>query len=744
MSTPGSPPTFEEADLDALARRMLEMAGTGPGAAGPGPASRALPSDATATDVNGAAALAAVLAEGWPQPPSVPPGVPYYTWMAVPEGGQPAASPPSAGEAPAGAAPTAVPPAPLPAASPMMSRSLSPSPDSAPAVGILDFSVLGLPTGPGPATTAPRAPAEAPSASPFAATPPPGGASVPAVAAAPTSERPSDLPYFLRSVPVPGSSAPDHPTASEAPAPAWARVIPGADLRVPGGAASREGQDTSLVSLEGLAMRPGGGDVPPSGRTPTVAPSVTDINTDFVPAAWAAVPVRAPIAPSAPAATAAGTGPTGYATDTLGRPRDHAVAQPDTPSQRRPGLAIPSPRVRDDFPILHQEVNGHRLVWLDSAATTQKPNAVIDAISHYYRRDNSNVHRGAHTLAGRATAAFEGARETVRRFLGAGSAEEIVFVRGTTEGVNLVAHVFGQRSVRRGDEVVVSQLEHHSNIVPWQLLCERTGAVLRVIPVDDRGELLLDAYERLLGPRTRLVAVTHVSNALGTLVPVEAVVALAHRHGVPVLVDGAQAVAHIPVNVRALDVDFYVFSGHKIYGPTGIGAVYAKRALLEALPPWQGGGNMIDSVSFEGTTYAPVPAKFEAGTAHIAGAVGLAAALDYVDRVGRPAIAAHEQALMATMVESLRSVTGLRFVGAPRVRVGAVSFLIDGHDPREIAQHLDRHGIALRAGHHCAQPILRRFGLQATVRPSLGMYNETDDVEELVAALRRLPPRRPE
>lgn len=396
--------------------------------------------------------------------------------------------------------------------------------------------------------------------------------------------------------------------------------------------------------------------------------------------------------------------------------------------------------IRDDFPILQQKINGHRLVWLDSAATTQKPNHVIETEARFYRTDNSNVHRGAHTLAKRATDAYEAARQKVRRFIGAGAMEEIIFVRSCTEGMNLIAQSLGRQIVGEGDEVLVSHLEHHSNIVPWQMLCAEKKAKLRVIPVDDRGELLLDAAEKLIGPRTRIVSVTQVANVTGTLVPIAPLAKLAHRYGAKMVVDGAQSVAHIPVDVSCMDCDFYVFSGHKIYAPTGIGAVYGRLPLLESMPPWQGGGSMIQSVSFEETVYMPPPAKFEAGTGHFAGAVGLGAAIDYLEAIGMPNVALHEQELMQYAEEAMRKVNGLRMIGRPTVRIGALPFIIEGRDNVEVAQWLDKHGIAVRAGHHCAQPILARFGLTASVRASLGVYSAHDDIDALVDALRRLPP----
>jgi cysteine desulfurase/selenocysteine lyase len=395
-------------------------------------------------------------------------------------------------------------------------------------------------------------------------------------------------------------------------------------------------------------------------------------------------------------------------------------------------------RIRKDFPILHQQVHGRRLVYLDNAATTQKPQAVLDALRAYYETDNANVHRGVHLLSERATADYEGARETVRRFLNAREAREIVFVRGTTEGVNLVARSFGRRALRAGDEVIISALEHHSNIVPWQLLCEETGAALRVVPISDAGEVDVDAYERLLGDRTRLVAVSHVSNALGTVVPVRRIVELAHRRGVPVLVDGAQAVSHLPVDVQALDCDFYAFSGHKVLGPTGIGVLYGKAELLEAMPPFQGGGDMIKSVSFEKTVYNDVPHRFEAGTPHIAGAVGLGAALEYLDGLGRERVAAWEHGLLARATEVVSAIPGVQIVGTAREKASVLSFVMDGVHAHDVGTIADREGVAIRTGHHCAMPVMTRFGIAAAARASFALYNTPEEVEALGRALRKV------
>ncbi len=394
--------------------------------------------------------------------------------------------------------------------------------------------------------------------------------------------------------------------------------------------------------------------------------------------------------------------------------------------------------IRRDFPALHQRVNGRPLVWLDNAATTHKPRQVIEATSDFYRRDNSNIHRAAHTLAARSTELFENGREKARQFLGAADAKEIIFVRGTTEAVNLVAQSYGRQNVGAGDEILLTRLEHHANIVPWQLLAQQTGAVIRVAPLNGNGEVILEEWARLLNPRTKMVSVAHVSNALGTVNPIEEMIALAHAHGIPVLVDGAQSTPHLPINVQALNADFYAFSGHKVFGPTGIGCLYGKKALLESMPPWQGGGHMIRDVTFEKTAYQHAPEKFEAGTPDIAGVVGLSAALEYLMNLGLPAVAAYEHQLLEYATEALRSVPGVRLVGTALHKASVLSFVIPGRTNESIARHLDQHGIAVRAGHHCAQPALRHFGLESTVRPSLALYNHQGDVDALVEALYRL------
>ncbi len=408
-----------------------------------------------------------------------------------------------------------------------------------------------------------------------------------------------------------------------------------------------------------------------------------------------------------------------------------------------PGLAAPKAgfdvhAVRRDFPILKERVNGHQLAWLDNAATTQKPQVVIDRISEFYQHENSNIHRAAHELAARATDAYEGARNIVTRFINAPSANEVIFVRGATEAINLVAKSWGRQNITEGDEIIVSWLEHHANIVPWQQLCAETGAVLRVIPVDDDGQVILAEFQKLLNPRTKLVSFTQVSNALGTVTPAQEMIAMAHRAGAKVLLDGAQSVSHLRVDVQALDCDWFVFSGHKIFGPTGIGVVYGKAEVLEATQPWQGGGNMIEDVTFEKTVYQPAPAKFEAGTGNIADAVGLGAALEYVNKLGIERIAQYEHELLVYGMHALQSVPGVRLIGTAPDKASVLSFTLAGHSTQDVGAALNKVGIAVRSGHHCAQPILRRFGVESTVRPSLAFYNTYEEIDRLVATVKRL------
>jgi cysteine desulfurase/selenocysteine lyase len=409
---------------------------------------------------------------------------------------------------------------------------------------------------------------------------------------------------------------------------------------------------------------------------------------------------------------------------------------PQVPASGHPPFDVNA--VRRDFPILQERVNGRQLVWFDNAATTQKPQAVIDRLTHFYTHENSNIHRAAHELAARATDAYEGARETVRRFVNASSVDEIVFVRGTTEAINLVAKSWGAKHIGKGDEIIVSHLEHHANIVPWQQLAAEKGAVIRVIPVDDTGQVLLEDYQRLLCDKTKLVSVTQVSNALGTVVPVKEIVALAHRAGANALVDGAQSVSHMRVDVQALDADFFVFSGHKVFGPTGIGVLYGKRAVLEDMPPWQGGGNMIADVTFEKTIFHGPPTRFEAGTGNIADAVGLGSALEYVERIGIENIGRYEHALLDYATQHMRPIPGVRLIGTAPDKASVLSFVLDGYSTDEVGKALNEEGIAVRTGHHCAQPILRRFGLETTVRPSLAFYNTCEEVDRMVAVVKRL------
>lgn len=405
-----------------------------------------------------------------------------------------------------------------------------------------------------------------------------------------------------------------------------------------------------------------------------------------------------------------------------------------------PGATSTVPRAfasgqREAFPVLNQRVHGKPLVYLDNAATTQKPQCVMDAMNQFYQADNSNIHRGVHELSERSTRHYEEARVKAQRFINAGDWREIVFVRGVTEGINLVAYTYGRRHISAGDEIVISAMEHHSNIVPWQILCEEKNAILRVAPINPRGELLLDEFEKLLGPRTKLVSVVHVSNALGTINPVAEITQIAHQHGVPVFIDGAQAVAHMKVDVQALDCDFYSLSGHKMFGPTGIGVLYGKADLLNKMPPYQGGGDMIRSVTFAKTTYNELPYKFEAGTPNIAGTIGLGAAIDYINEIGLDHIEAYEHGLLAYGTAALERIPGLRIIGTAREKASVLSFVLDGVHPHDVGTILDREGVAVRTGHHCAQPVLEWFGVPATTRASLAFYNTREDLDALVAGI---------
>ena len=488
-----------------------------------------------------------------------------------------------------------------------------------------------------------------------------------------------------------------------------------------------------IPTLLNLAGTPGGSGLPDSAPAPDPGAFYFLAAPSYSPAA-PAVPgfgqVEVPTRPAPPE----GPGPVSGARFYFLEP--DAAEVPTLPLDPHPAFDVHA--VRRDFPILSERVNGKPLIWFDNGATTQKPQAVIDRLAHFYAHENSNIHRAAHELAARATDAYESARDTVARFIGAGSSDEIVFVRGATEAINLVAQSWGRANIGAGDEIVISHLEHHANIVPWQQLAAEKDAVLRVIPVDDGGQLLLDEYQKLLSDRTKLVAVTQVSNALGTITPIREVIEMAHSAGALALVDAAQSVPHAPVDVTALDADFLVFSGHKVFAPTGIGVLYGKAAVLESMPPWQGGGNMIADVTLERSRFQVPPIRFEAGTGNIADAVGLGAALDYVQRIGMPTIARYEHELLGYATAGLCTVPGLSLVGTAEDKASVLSFVLDGYEPVQVGTALNREGIAVRAGHHCAQPILRRFGLEGTVRASLAFYNTREEVDVLVAALRRL------
>ncbi|HXW13273.1 MAG TPA: cysteine desulfurase [Terriglobia bacterium] len=392
-------------------------------------------------------------------------------------------------------------------------------------------------------------------------------------------------------------------------------------------------------------------------------------------------------------------------------------------------------KIREDFPILKQKMHGKPLVYLDNAATSQKPQAVIDALVHYYTQYNANIHRGVYLLSERSTQAYEDARVKLQRFMNAAESREIVYVRGSTEGINLVAQTWGRQHIGAGDEILITAMEHHSNIVPWQMLCEEKGARLRVGPINDRGELIMDEFEKLINDRTRLVGLAHVSNALGTINPVKQIVKMAHAKNIPVIVDGAQATPHMKIDVQALDCDFYTISGHKLFGPTGIGALYGKAKLLESMPPYQGGGDMILSVTFEKTIYNHIPNKFEAGTPNIAGAIGWGAAIDYLTRIGMENISSYEHALLTYANEAIGQIPGVRLIGTAREKTGVLSFLLEGIHPHDVGTVLDQEGIAVRTGHHCAQPVMERFGVPATVRASLAFYNTKQEVNALAAGL---------
>ncbi|HEV7734192.1 MAG TPA: SufS family cysteine desulfurase [Candidatus Binatia bacterium] len=543
-----------------------------------------------------------------------------------------------------------------------------------------------------------------------------------------------DDPPTVPTVPSPSTATvPDTPTFGMPSTPSAAPALPMAGPSVPGAAVS----GIPGVVVPGMTAPPAG--IPgasigafPSPSFPGVAGMSSlptwDLRSIGVDSA-ALPPLFADARTPAPDPTPAA--PTYYFLRST-------PSSTDVPATSLPGRRTFDVRdIRKDFPILQERINGKPLVWLDNAATTHKPRAVIDRLTYFYEHESSNVHRAAHTLAARSTDAYEGARSKVARFLGAAEPAEIVFVRGTTEAVNLVANTWGRRHVGAGDEIVLTTLEHHSNIVPWQFLAQSVGAVLRVVPVNDRGEVLLDEYQKLLGSRTRMVAITHVSNALGTILPVHEMTQMAHRYDAAVLVDGAQAVSHFPVNVQAIGADFYVMSGHKLFAPTGVGVLYGKKAVLDEMPPWQGGGNMIQRVTFEHSTFADPPARFEAGTATLADAVGLGAAVDYLDQIGMANVARHEHELLAHATERIGRIRGVRLIGTAAEKAGVVSFVTDSIPAEEFGKILDQDGIAVRAGHHCAQPTMDRFGLTSTVRPSFALYNTHDEICVLERAVRK-------
>ncbi len=470
-------------------------------------------------------------------------------------------------------------------------------------------------------------------------------------------------------------------------------------------------------------------------HAPFAAPEVPRVST---PTAGSGVPSTVPSAEPKFYFVDAVVLPGGYTTPA--HPTQAGAAVPQTGHSAHPAFDVHA--VRRDFPVLQERVNGRPLAWLDNAATTHKPKSVIDRIAYFYEHENSNIHRAAHELAARATDAYEGARERVRRFINAPDVNEVIFVRGTTEAINLVAKSWGWQHIGEGDEIIVSNLEHHANIVPWQQLAAAKGAKLRVIPVDDSGQVLLDEYQKLLNSRTKLVSVTQVSNALGTVVPVKQIVELAHRAGAKALVDGAQSISHMRVDVQDIGADFFVFSGHKVFGPTGIGVVWGKREVLEDMPPWQGGGNMIADVTFEKTVFQPIPNKFEAGTGNIADAVGLGAAIDYVNRIGIENIARYEHDLLVYGMQALGDIRGVRLIGTAADKASVMSFTLAGYTTAEVGEALNAEGIAVRTGHHCAQPILRRMGVETTVRPSLAFYNTFDEIDRLVSVVQRLSSQR--
>jgi cysteine desulfurase/selenocysteine lyase len=728
---PSSPPfaPLNEADFHAIA---ASLAG----------ATALVPQPTTVVQQPGLPATSSHFFDGekggpWAAAPLIPPATEMYSFPGVPA--MPS-SPPTA--PPSGADLVALPTSPAPAAA--VSPGIPAPPTTA---GSSATALDGSNTGPSrndPWAAAPTIPAAAEMFS-FPRVPGmsvPGGPQPPA--AAPAIPATQGVPGTIRVFPAQASTAPSGRPASVAPSAPSEPDVPSLSPEQSAPFSS----PTSFPSVSGLFSFPGipGAQSPPGvpvlpSSGPTKPPAENDLAG--LPAVEAGTSAFTPrlraISQPAIAGATANSVETGKSLPAESGSVESFEFRPDVV----PNLGVPKrpldPRlIRQDFPILEERVHGRQLIWLDNAATTQKPNAVIDRLSAFYRHENSNIHRAAHTLAARATDAYESAREKTRRFLNASSTREIIFVRGTTEGINLVAKSWGHRNVHKDDEVVITWLEHHANIVPWQQLCSETGARLRVAPVDDRGEVILEEYEKLLSPRTRIVSFSHVSNALGTITPAREMVAMAHRHGALVLVDGAQAVSHMRTDVQALNCDFYVFSGHKVFAPTGIGVVYGKLEVLDNMPPWHGGGNMIVDVTFEKTTYQQSPARFEAGTGNIADAVGLGAALDYVEQIGLESIAAHEHELLNYATAGLLTVPGLRLIGTAREKAGVLSFVLDDVRHEDVGVALNEEGIAVRAGHHCAQPILRRMGVEGTVRPSLALYNTYEEIDALIAALLRL------
>ncbi|WP_448950165.1 family 2A encapsulin nanocompartment cargo protein cysteine desulfurase [Labrys neptuniae] len=620
-------------------------------------------------------------------------------------------APPSQGTVPLAPTVPAVPPSPTLAPAPSVTTSVAPHVPARPPVGPPDLPPVTIPSIV-PTPSIPIAPATAPQPLSGASVipsdvPQPGGSAGPFIPTTPSqadfSVLPPGIAEFLSLL------RPDVAAATPLQAPSTASVP---------GSMAQPSQDGYYFLRDGQSLAP----AQPVAPAVPAQPSVPAVPQSPPSVPLSAVPPSVPSAPRLP----------DFSAVTLELRPD---AVPDLAQSGRP---FDAQSVKRDFPILQTHVHGKPLIWLDNAATTQKPQAVIDRLSHFYEHENSNIHRAAHALAARATDAYESAREKVRRFLNAGSTRDIIFVRGTTEGINLIAQAYGRRHVGEGDEILITWLEHHANIVPWQMLAAEKGAKLRVAPVDDSGQVILEEYEKLINPRTRIVSLTQVSNALGTVTPAREMVAIAKRHGATVVVDGAQSVSHMRVDVQALDADFFVFSGHKVFGPTGIGVVHGKPDVLAHLSPWQGGGNMIADVTFEKTIYHGPPERFEAGTGNIADAVGLGAALDYVETIGMDVIGRYEHELLVYATEHMLTVPGLKLIGTAKDKASVLSFVLDGCRTQDVGVALDREGIAVRAGHHCAQPILRRFGLESTVRPSLAFYNTYEDVDALVAALRRI------